>query len=299
MNAPSPPLSAASLSWVDADARTQSALSGRTLHGDDFTLAEIEQWFELERNGYYDLYYKDKTDRSLEQPDIYTYEAVARLHNWHWLPPRHYAHALGIGSADGAELRPVLARSDRVTVLEPSDGFAATVIDGKPVDYVKPEASGRMPFADASFDFVVCFSVLHHIPNVSTILREIGRVLRPGGHVLLREPTHSMGDWRQPRRGLTPLERGIPVPLFRRMIGAAGLEVVRETRCMFSLMPRLEPLLRRPIWTLDWVVRLDAWLCRLPVWADVYHATTLRERLRPTSVAYVLTKPGAAPSVSR
>ena len=31
---------------------------------------------------------------------------------------------------------------------------------------------------------------------------------------------------------------------------------------------------------------------------DEAHAT-LRERLRPTSVAYVLTKPGAAPSVSR
>ncbi len=277
-----------------ADARTASALAGLSLHGDDFSAAEIAQWFEDEREGYYNLYYRDAAPAEAAEPqasEVYTYEALAQQHGYRWLPPRQHTHALGVGSANGAELRPVLARSARVTVLEPSDGFAATQIDGKPVDYVKPLPSGRMPFADASFDLIVCFSVLHHIPNVSTVLREMFRVLQPGAHVLLREPTHSMGDWRQPRRGLTKNERGIPLPLFRAMIRDAGFVVTRETRCMFSLSTRLEPLLGRSVWTVPWLVRLDALLCRLPIWPQRYHATRLWHKFRPTGVAYVLQKP--------
>lgn len=273
-----------------ANARTERALSGHCLHGDDFSQEEIERWFTDEREGFFSLYYGD--DHEAESaPDVYTYEALAQLHGFRWLAPRNYQHALGIGSATGAELRPVLERSERVTVLEPSDGFATTQIDGKPVNYVKPHVSGVMPFADQSFDFIVCFSVLHHIPNVSTVISEMHRVLRPGGYVLLREPTHSMGDWRAGRRGLTKNERGIPLPLFRNMIRSAGLNVVRETRCNFSLIPRLEPLLGKPVWTVPWVVHLDAWLCRLPLWPGRYHATRMWHKLRPTGVAYVLVKP--------
>ena len=278
------------------DTRTQRAFSGQALHGDDFTPAEIERWFEDEREGYFNLYHRDTETppaaaAAAEAP--YTYEALAWLHGFRWLPARTYEHALGVGSAHGAELKPVLQRAQRVTVLEPSDGFAATTIGGKPVDYVKPQASGLMPFADASFDFIVCFSVLHHIPNVSTVLREMQRVVKPGAHVLLREPTHSMGDWRGPRRGLTKNERGIPLPLFRRMIDEAGFRVLRETRCMFSLTTRLEPLLGRPVWTVPWVVHADAALCRLPLWPRHYHATRLWQKFRPTGVAYVLEKPAA------
>ena len=270
--------------------RTESALSGQTLYGDDFSPAEIEKWFEHEREGYFNLYYRDADEQHTESAE-YTYSALAQAHGFDWLEERQYAHALGIGSANGAELLPVLERSSRITILEPSEGFVATEIQGKPVDYVKPQACGAMPFANASFDLIICFSVLHHIPNVSTVLREMHRVLKPGGHVLLREPTHSMGDWRSPRSGLTKNERGIPVPLFRNMLSSSGLHVLKETRCNFSLMTRLEPVLGKPVWTIPWVVRLDAWLCRLPLWPRAYHAKTAWQKLRPTGVAYVLEKP--------
>jgi SAM-dependent methyltransferase len=278
-----------------AEQRESRALAGESLYGNDFTASEIAAWFEDEREAYFDLYHRN-LPQSEPAEAIYTYEALARIHGFDCLPHRQYSHALGIGSATGAELRPVLMRSERVTMLEPSDGFSTHHLDGKPVSYVKPLSSGIMPFADGTFDLIVGFSVLHHIPNVSTIIQELQRVLKPGGHVLLREPTHSMGDWRNPRRGLTRHERGIPVHLFRKMIGEAGLKVIKETRCVFSLIPRLEPVIRRPIWTLPMVVRLDAWLCSLPIWSDEYHASKLWHRFRPTGVAYVLSKPCAPTS---
>jgi SAM-dependent methyltransferase len=271
------------------EAKATQAFAGLTLYRDDFSPGEIEQWFADEKEGYYDLYYRD-VGADQQSRGEYEYAGLAAHHGFCWLPHRVYAHALGIGSATGAEFRPVLDRSALVTVLEPSDGFEATEIDGTPVNYVKPQASGVMPFDDASFDLIVCFSVLHHIPNVSTVIREMHRVLKPGGSVLLREPTHSMGDWRQPRRGLTKHERGIPLSLFRHIITSAGFRVVKETRCMFSLTSRLQWLIRRRIWNLGWVVRADAWLCRLPVWPDRYHSDTAVGKLRPTSVAFVLAK---------
>ena len=52
-----------------------------------------------------------------------------------------------------------------------------------------------LPYPDASFDLVVGHAVLHHLPDVERALREVLRVLRPGGRfVFAGEPTDK-GDW--------------------------------------------------------------------------------------------------------
>jgi ubiquinone/menaquinone biosynthesis C-methylase UbiE len=43
----------------------------------------------------------------------------------------------------------------------------------------------ELPFADAEFDFVCCSGVLHHTRSVERGLREIHRVLKPGGSLYL------------------------------------------------------------------------------------------------------------------
>lgn len=44
---------------------------------------------------------------------------------------------------------------------------------------------GAMSFADCSFDLVYCHTVLHFTPHPERVVREIHRVLRPGGTAIL------------------------------------------------------------------------------------------------------------------
>lgn len=45
-----------------------------------------------------------------------------------------------------------------------------------------------LPFDDGSFDGVFCSGALHHFENRSEAIRELGRVVRPHGRVVLSEP---------------------------------------------------------------------------------------------------------------
>ena len=55
---------------------------------------------------------------------------------------------------------------------------------GLPVSVVRTDAEA-MGFADASFDFVLSWGVLHHSESTERALAEVRRVLRPGGRGLM------------------------------------------------------------------------------------------------------------------
>jgi SAM-dependent methyltransferase len=46
----------------------------------------------------------------------------------------------------------------------------------------------QLPYPDASFDIIICNHVLEHIQDDYAAMRELLRVLRPGGHAILQVP---------------------------------------------------------------------------------------------------------------
>lgn len=257
-------------------------LSGQELFGDDFDAEGIRAWFADEQHAYADLAGSDRQRHS------YGYDALNRQHGFAHLPAeRTFSHVLGFGSNFGDELDPVLARCDRITLLDSSGRFEVDNLKGVPVSYLLADPSGRIALPDGSVDLLTCFGVLHHIPNVSAVIGEFARVLRPGGYALIREPVTTLGDWRKPRIGLTPRERGIPRAMLLRMIDAAGLNPSSVASCDFRPWVRLCLKLGIPTFGRALPTRLDALLSAAFLCNSQYHRTTFWSRFAPASVFVV------------
>lgn len=264
--------------------------AGKALYGNDFSPEEIAQWYEDEREGYADLGARDRS--------TYRYDAheLNRQHIFRFLRPGRFDRVLGLGSAWGDEFLPILDRIGDLTIVDPSDSFVSSRVGTTPVRYVKPVPSGELPFDDGSFDLATSFGVLHHIPNVSTVIAELARVMKPGGLIAIREPMVSMGDWRKPRKGLTRRERGIPIDLLQRFATDAGLQTVHRSTCTFPLTVAAYSRLGRDLFNSRFGTRLDRILSTVFSFNERYHATTPWQKLRPSVAVLVLARPpvGAA-----
>lgn len=259
-------------------------LRGEKLFGDDFSPSEILAWHDDEREAYSEL--SAKSPRHYR----YGYHALNECHGYRHLRTRTFTSALGFGSAYGHELDPIAENLEHITIVDPSDKFARRTIGHAPVTYVKPSASGKLLFPDCSFDLITCLGVLHHIPNVSFVVRELSRCLKRNGYMLLREPIVSLGDWRYPRPHLTARERGIPLGLLRRIILESGLCIVRESLCVFPIVPKLWRFAGGQPYNSRLATRLDRLFCNAFRWNLRYHATSTLHKLRPTSAYYLITK---------
>lgn len=260
-------------------------LSGKELYGDDFNEQEIAQWFADEQHGYAELYGSDQTRHE------YGYEALNIHQGFSKIPSsRRFGHALGFGSNFGDELIPMLDRIDRITLLDSSDRYVVKDLRGIPVNYVLASASGNIALDSGSVDLITCFGVLHHIPNVSKVISEFSRVLAPGGVLLVREPCHSMGDWRNKRSGLTPRERGIPRNILCRMLKNSGLNIQHESEWDFRPWIQLiQRLGMNPFNNKAWTT-IDGVLAPVFKWNSRYHRTNIFEKFAPGSVFYIAEK---------
>jgi hypothetical protein len=59
---------------------------------------------------------------------------------------------------------------------------------GSVKDGIRCEDLSRLTFDDEQFDLVISFDVLEHVPDYHAALREIVRVLKPGGRLLMTAP---------------------------------------------------------------------------------------------------------------
>lgn len=258
--------------------------SGEVLYGDDFSPTELQEWFADEREGYARLV--ESASTSYE----YGYHCLNVHHGFRLLDGR-WKRALGFGSAFGDELRPVVDRIDEIVLLDASESFDADTFPGRQVTRARASESGTLEFPDGHFDLITCFGVLHHIPNVSYVLSELRRCLAPGGVLLIREPTTSMGDWTKPRPRLTARERGISKRWMIRTIERLNFELISVTDCMFTPLG----ILLRPIgastFSSSFWTAVDAVLARSVSWNDSYFAESSLAKLRPGAAYYVVRRP--------
>ena len=260
-------------------------LSGKRLYGDDFSQQEIEIWFQDEAEAYANLGSKN------EQTYSYGYHELNKYHAFNRLTNRSFSKCLGLGSAYGEEFKPILNKIKHLTILEPSQAFSNnTMIGNTPCEYIKPSISGRMKFESLSFDLICCLGVLHHIPNVSTVLNECYRCLADKGIMILREPIVSMGDWRKHRVGLTKRERGIPLQILRKSLQSSGFIIFSESLCNFSPLARFATFFNLPKYNNRIITRIDALLCKAFSFNLKYHRSSLLDKFSPDSVFFILEK---------
>jgi len=264
--------------------QNRNYLSGELLYGDDLSQVQIDQWYKDESEGYSGLDHPDA------QNPIYVYHELNKLHGFSRLPNKKFPAALGVGSAYGEEFLPIINKLEKLTILDPSEKFVRDKIHGVPAKYIKPSASGAMPFEDKVFDLCLCFGALHHVPNVTFVVGEMFRCLKAGGFAVIREPIVSMGDWNAPRPGLTKHERGIPLAYFRQMVLRAGFQIVSERLCVFQPLPRICNKVGVTTFNSRLLTKVDSGLSYLTTRNNTYHRTTFVEKLGPSSVFFVLTR---------
>jgi ubiquinone/menaquinone biosynthesis C-methylase UbiE len=99
---------------------------------------------------------------------------------------------IGIGTGANLAIYPVGTVIQGIDVSGPALSVAAERADreGRAVVLVEGDAAA-LPFADASFDTVVATFVLCSVGDVEQSLREVRRVLRPGGTIRLLEHARS------------------------------------------------------------------------------------------------------------
>lgn len=120
-------------------------------------------------------------------------------------------------------------------------------------------------FADESFDYVISFQVIEHIKDDSEFVKEVSRILRPGGKFIVSTPNAPMSLTRNPwhiREYTCEEFKTLLSPHFSRIdaMGVKGNEKIMEyyeaNRRSVQRITRFD--------VLDLQHRLPAWLLQIP-----------------------------------
>lgn len=135
------------------------------------------------------------------EPSVYANEAIVEANHWWFVGRRklfaaeiaragisNEARVLDIGTSTGTNLRMLRELSYRhVTGLDFSQD-AIRFCEEKGLGPVRQGDVCAMPFADESFDLVLATDIVEHVDDDRQALKEIARVLAPGGTVLITVP---------------------------------------------------------------------------------------------------------------
>ena len=182
--------------------------------------------------------------------------------------PRPGDRAIDLGAGAGHAALALAPRVARVDAIDPTPemlGVAARLAAERGITNVAwtEAVAHALPFADATFDIAISRFSIHHWPDPVGSLREVVRVLRPGGRVVLVDlvaPAEAGLDTflnavellRDPTHGRTPR-----VADWRGLVAGAGLlgDLAREWRFRHDTEDWLERTATAP-WRAEAVRRL-------------------------------------------
>jgi SAM-dependent methyltransferase len=147
-------------------------------------------------------------------------EIIARL-NVEGRTPR----ILDVGCGTGANLEMLAQFGDAEGVDVSEDALAFCRARG--LTRVKHGAAERLPYEDNSFDLVTALDVVEHLDDDAGGLREMRRVLRPGGRALLFVPAF-MWLWGV-QDDVSHHRRRYTLPQLTERVRESGFEVERAT----------------------------------------------------------------------
>jgi SAM-dependent methyltransferase len=142
--------------------------------------------------------YVHGTDES-EQARLLRFNALNNEGFLRSLPLRPTDHVLEVGSGLGILARLVSERvpAGRVVGVEYSADQLGRAAGAPRLTLLRGDAH-RLPFPESTFDVAYCRWVLEHVREPLAVLREMLRVVKPGGRVLVEENDNSLQRYDPP-----------------------------------------------------------------------------------------------------
>ena len=100
---------------------------------------------------------------------------------------------LDLGCGTGAAVRDAAPQVRRAVGFDLSPGMIAQARDRarrehlENVEFAEGDVSGPLPFEDGTFTTIVCTTAFHHFARPLDTIAEMGRVLRPGGRLVIAD----------------------------------------------------------------------------------------------------------------